>query len=68
MFVWLYSLTFPSKRNNFIKDVPEKICPSCGKPKLKVTNSTIRSFEYKCENCGFEHRTLKEGQTNTLKK
>lgn len=50
------------------KNIPEKICPKCGKPKLEVVNSTIRSFEYKCKNCGFEHKTLKEGQTNTLKK
>ena len=68
IFVWLYSLTFFSKQtNNTIKDISERICPSCGKPKLKVVKSTIRSFEYKCDNCGFEHRTLKRGQTNTLK-
>lgn len=68
IFVWLYSLTFSSKQIvNYVKDIPEKICPKCGKPKLEVTNSTIRSFEYKCKSCGFEHRTLKEGQTNTLK-
>lgn len=67
IFVWLYSLTFFSKQS-FIKDIPEKNCPKCGLPKLEVTSSTIRSFEYKCKNCGFEHRTLKEGQTNTLKK
>ena len=65
--ITLYAYKY-SKTVIVTKDIPEKICPRCGKPKLEVTNSTIRSFEYKCKNCGFEHRTLKEGQTNTLKK
>lgn len=69
IFVCIYSLTFSTKNTKAIpRDIPEKICPKCGKPKLEVVSSTIRSFEYKCKNCGFEHRTLKEGQTNTLKK
>jgi len=46
------------------KQSPEKICPSCGKPTLEVVNSTVRSFTYKCSSCGFDHRELKEGQTN----
>ncbi len=46
------------------KQVPEKICPSCGKPKLKLITSTVRSLTYKCSACGFDHNELKEGQTN----
>lgn len=57
-----------SRQSNITKDVPEKKCPSCGKPRLQVVNSTVRSFEYKCKNCGFVHKTLKEGQINTIKK
>lgn len=46
------------------KHTPVKICPSCNEPKLKVVNSTVRSFTYKCSACGFDHKELKEGQTN----
>ncbi len=45
-----------------VKQTPEKICPSCGKPKLKLVNSTVRSYTYKCSVCGFDHKELKEGQ------
>jgi predicted RNA-binding Zn-ribbon protein involved in translation (DUF1610 family) len=46
------------------KQVIEKICPSCGKSKLKLVISTVRSLTYKCSACGFDHKKLKEGQTN----
>lgn len=69
VFLWLYSLTFSSNQLNVVtKDIPEKNCPKCGEPKLEVTKSTIRVFEYKCRGCAFEHRTLKKGQTNKLNK
>jgi predicted RNA-binding Zn-ribbon protein involved in translation (DUF1610 family) len=61
IFVLVYSKMFVITK---VKQTPEKICPSCGEPKLKVVNSSVRSFSYKCSACGFDHKELKEGQTN----
>ena len=57
----VYKKIFIVERNN---NKIEKICPNCSKPKLKVIRSTVRSFIYKCSSYGFDHRVLKEGQTN----
>lgn len=51
----------------YSKQSPQKVCPKCGKPTLEVVNSTVRSFTYKCSNCGFDHKELKEGQTNSIR-
>lgn len=38
----------------------KNVCPKCGKNTLKLVHSTIRSREYKCDNCGFTDKELKE--------
>lgn len=52
---------------SYAEQSTEKVCPRCKKPTLEVVNSTVRSLTYKCSNCGFEHKELKEGQTNTIR-
>ncbi len=65
LFLLAYNKIFDSTLFNNSQNSPAKMCPSCGKPALKVISSTIRSYTYKCSNCGFDHKELKEGQTNT---
>jgi len=64
MYMLVYLKIFDTRES---KDIPEKVCPSCGKATLVVVKSTIRKFTYKCKSCGFDHFTLKNGQTNRLK-
>jgi uncharacterized membrane protein YkvI len=64
VYALIYSKIFGSKERK--KDI-EKICPRCNELKLKLIKSTIRSLTYKCSECGFDHRELKEGQTNTIR-
>ena len=63
MFFLAYIKIFGNTRS---KQFPEKLCPKCGKPTLEIVKSTVRSVTYKCNNCGFDHHELKEGQTNIV--
>jgi len=62
-YILIYLKLFPKNIKN--QEI-EKICPKCGKPDLKVIQSTIRSISYKCENCGFDHKVIKEGYKSSL--